>query len=117
MCLMITIFAIDVSIVLSLNGAIIGFFMAYGIPIYAHLKCYHSKLNNQQIIQRSDLLLSVDESEGSMSIDSQTRSESIKCNDHPPRTLKRHLLAYGGLTGFGVAVGIFKIISLINSFS
>jgi sodium-coupled neutral amino acid transporter 9 len=34
---------INVSIVLSLDGAIIGFFMAYGIPIYMHLKCYHFK--------------------------------------------------------------------------
>jgi sodium-coupled neutral amino acid transporter 9 len=43
MALGIAILDINVSIVLSFDGAIIGFFMAYGIPIWMHLKCYHFK--------------------------------------------------------------------------
>lgn len=43
----VTFFEVDVSIVLSLNGAIVGFFMAYGIPISLHLACYHKKMNAQ----------------------------------------------------------------------
>lgn len=38
---LVAILAIDVSIILSFDGAIIGFFIIYGIPIYTHLKCYH----------------------------------------------------------------------------
>jgi sodium-coupled neutral amino acid transporter 9 len=44
----ISILDVDVSLVLSFDGAIIGFFMAYGIPIYMHLKCYHLKLTPQE---------------------------------------------------------------------
>lgn len=45
-CVMLTFFDVDVTIVLSLNGAIVGYFMAYAIPIAAHLTCYHKKLSN-----------------------------------------------------------------------
>jgi len=45
---MIALFKIDVSIILSIDGAIIGFFMAYGIPIYTHLKCYHFKMKKTE---------------------------------------------------------------------
>ncbi len=58
---------INVSIVLSLDGAIIGFFMAYGIPIYMHLKCYHfdpTGDENRQI--RRSLLASSENGEGSI---------------------------------------------------
>jgi hypothetical protein len=34
---------IDVSLILSLDGAVIGFFMGYGIPIYIHIKCLYHK--------------------------------------------------------------------------
>ena len=44
---MISILCIDVSIVLSFDGAIIGFFMGYGIPIFMHLTCYHKKLDQK----------------------------------------------------------------------
>jgi len=46
LCLVVTFFEVDVSIVLSLNGAIVGFFMAYAIPIASHLTCYHRKLKD-----------------------------------------------------------------------
>lgn len=45
-CLVITFFEVNVSIVLSLNGAIVGFFMAYAIPIATHLTCYHKKMSH-----------------------------------------------------------------------
>lgn len=35
--------AIDVSIILSFDGAVVGFFMGYGIPIYMHLRCLFHK--------------------------------------------------------------------------
>ena len=47
-CLLVTIFEVDVTIVMSLNGAIVGFFMAYAIPITAHLSCYHKKLTQDE---------------------------------------------------------------------
>ena len=46
-CFIVTFFEVDVSIVLSLNGAIVGFFMAYAIPIATHLGCYHEKLGKE----------------------------------------------------------------------
>lgn len=45
------------SIVLSLDGAIVGFFMAYGIPIYMHLKCYHFKPSSDEKKQLKRSLL------------------------------------------------------------
>jgi sodium-coupled neutral amino acid transporter 9 len=35
--------AIDVSLILSFDGAVVGFFMGYGIPIYIHLRCLFHK--------------------------------------------------------------------------
>lgn len=57
---------INVSIVLSLDGAIIGFFMAYGIPIYMHLKCYHFKpsAEEKRLLKRS--LLASDNDDASL---------------------------------------------------
>ena len=52
-CFIITFFEVDVSIVLSLNGAIIGFFMAYAIPIAAHLACYHKNMSEAERKERS----------------------------------------------------------------
>lgn len=40
---LIAVLAIDVSLILSLDGAVIGFFMGYGIPIYIHIKCLYHK--------------------------------------------------------------------------
>jgi hypothetical protein len=59
-CVMLTFFEVDVTIVISLNGAIVGYFMAYAIPIATHLACYHKKLTHEEKVQRSDLLLSVE---------------------------------------------------------
>jgi hypothetical protein len=59
-CVVLTFFNVDVTIVMSLNGAIVGYFMAYAIPIVTHLTCYHKKLTNEEKLQRSDLLLSVE---------------------------------------------------------
>lgn len=40
--------AIDVSAILSFDGAVVGFFMAYGIPIYIHLKCLFHKFTPEE---------------------------------------------------------------------
>lgn len=47
-CLVLTFFEVDVTVVMSLNGAIVGFFMAYAIPIAMHLVCNHKKLSLEQ---------------------------------------------------------------------
>ena len=47
LCLIVTFFEVDVSIILSLDGAIVGFFMAYALPITTHLVCYHKKLSEK----------------------------------------------------------------------
>jgi hypothetical protein len=104
-CVLLTFLDIDVTIVISLNGAIVGYFMAYAIPIATHLACYHKKLTNEEKIERSDLLLSVES-------DSETRDDALKCNDHPPRSYMRHMLIYGGLLVMGLAVACFKLYSL-----
>lgn len=107
-CLMLSFLDIDVTIVISLNGAIVGYFMAYAIPIATHLACYHKKLTNEEKIERSDLLLSVESDTG-------TTDGALKCNDHPPRSYLRHLVIYGGLLVMGLAVACFKLYSLFYS--
>lgn len=109
LCFIITFFEVDVSIVLSLNGAIIGFFMAYGIPIYAHLTCYHKKMSDAERKHRSELLLST-ESE----TDSEIVDEALRCNDHPPRSKLRHYMIYGSLMAMGFAVACFKIYAMFE---
>jgi hypothetical protein len=48
--------AIDVSIILSLDGAVIGLFMGYGIPIYIHLKCLYYKFSETENRRRKSLM-------------------------------------------------------------
>lgn len=48
----IAILAIDVSAILSLDGAVIGFFMGYGIPIYIHIKCLYHKFTTKENSKR-----------------------------------------------------------------
>ncbi len=104
-CVLLTFLDIDVTVVISLNGAIVGYFMAYAIPIATHLACYHKKLSHEEKMERSDLLLSVES-------DNETRDEALKCNEHPPRPFMRHALIYGGLLLMGLAVAFFKLYSL-----
>ena len=59
-CFVVTFFEVDVSIVISLNGAIVGFFMAYVIPIASHIVCLHGKLTQDQKAKRTELLLSTE---------------------------------------------------------
>ena len=42
-CLIFEIFNIDVSLVISLSGAVCGFILVYLIPIYLHLHCLYGK--------------------------------------------------------------------------
>lgn len=48
--------AIDVSIILSLDGAVVGFFMGYGIPIYIHLRCLFHKFTRDENKQRKSII-------------------------------------------------------------
>jgi uncharacterized membrane protein SpoIIM required for sporulation len=43
---LVTITGMDVTIILSLNGAIVGFFISYAIPIYIHFKCLFHKYSD-----------------------------------------------------------------------
>lgn len=60
-CLILTFFEVDVTIVMSLNGAIAGFFMAYAIPIAAHLVCYHRKASSEEQKEQSNPEKEIDE--------------------------------------------------------
>jgi hypothetical protein len=60
MAAMMSILPIDVSYVMSFDGAIVGFFMIYGIPIYMHLKCYYHKFTSTENDKRLSLLSSSD---------------------------------------------------------
>lgn len=73
---------INVSIVLSLDGAIIGFFMAYGIPIYMHLRCYHFKPTGEEREKLQRSLLRSSNTEGSMvtGLDSNQGQDPLACN-------------------------------------
>lgn len=51
--------AIDVSVILSLNGAVIGFFMGYGIPIYIHVRCLFHKYTPDEDKRRKSLMESL----------------------------------------------------------
>ena len=55
----IAICAIDVSVILSLNGAVIGFFMGYGIPIYIHFRCMFHKYTVDEDKKRKSLMESL----------------------------------------------------------
>jgi len=50
LCLLVTFFNINVSVIMSLNGAIVGFFMAYALPIATHL----ATLRPKRLLSRSE---------------------------------------------------------------
>ena len=75
---MVGILCIDVSLILSLDGAIIGFFMGYGIPIYLHIKCYHHKFTHNENMRRKSLMESnLEESLNDMELDEETLAETL----------------------------------------
>ena len=60
-CFAVTFFNINVSVIISLNGAIVGFFMAYAIPIATQLVGYHglpgskkSQLSDNPLLNNSE---------------------------------------------------------------
>lgn len=55
----IAVMGIDVSLILSLDGAVIGFFMGYGIPIYIHIKCLYHKFTADEDKKRKSLMESL----------------------------------------------------------
>lgn len=53
--------AIDVSLILSFDGAVVGFFMGYGIPIYIHLRCLFHKYTPDENKSRKKALSETNE--------------------------------------------------------
>lgn len=68
--------AIDVSLILSFDGAVVGFFMGYGIPIYIHLRClFHKYTTNENQSRVKALEDTTEESlmtEGEMDAETQS---------------------------------------------
>ena len=58
LCGGVSILRVPISYILSFDGAIIGFFMAYGIPIYMHFKCYHGSMTKEERTMRASLISS-----------------------------------------------------------
>lgn len=55
----ITITGMDVTVLMSLNGAVVGFFISYAIPIYIHLKCLYHKYSENENKKRKSLMESL----------------------------------------------------------
>ena len=107
--------AIDVSIILSLDGAIFGFFIVYGIPVYIHLKCYHHKFTQKENKIRSSLLSSGLEDElQDAELDDEMMEDLLKCNKHKKKSKGKHIVLYGFIVAIGLALGVFKIYSLVE---
>ena len=100
--------------VLSFDGAIIGFFIIYGIPIFIHLKCYHHKYTSEENLYRRSLLSSADNAINEMELDDELSMEILKCNDHAQKSKTRHYAIYGLIMLFGVSLGAFKIYSFVH---
>lgn len=109
------ILTIDVSIVLSFTGAVIGFFMGYGIPIYVHLKCYHHRFTLEEDLRRRSVIESeIEEELGGMEVDEETVREALRCNEHPQKSKAMHYTVYGFLIVVGIMLGVFKVYSFFG---
>ena len=40
--------------------------------------------------------------------------ELLKCTDHPPGNRRRDMILYSAIMVFGVAMGVFKILSFVT---
>lgn len=112
----IAILAIDVSIILSLDGAVIGFFMGYGIPIYIHFKCLYHKFTSDEDRKRKSLMESLlNESilgEGQHEL--ELEPEALECNQHEPVSKQWTYGLYGAMLVCGIALGFFKLSSVFG---
>ena len=42
-CFIFSLFDVQLSVLLAINGSIIAFFYTYLVPVYLHLRCYYGK--------------------------------------------------------------------------
>jgi len=133
-CLVVELLALDPSIVISLNGAVCGFFLIYVIPIYMHTECLYKKtpvltqslnINGSDLSQNSSLqdneqkLVSNDIlSPVANGINKQSGIEYDECLDHKELRKDNKFMIYGfygflGLIGFTIMVA--QLYQLITS--
>jgi len=125
-CLVVELLALDPSIVISLNGAVCGFFLIYVIPIYLHTECLYTKtpeltqslnINGSEISQAS----SPPDNEQKLvanGINNQSGIEYDDCLDHKELRKDNKFMIYGfygflGLIGFTIMVA--QLYQLITS--
>lgn len=42
-CFIISLFNVQLSVLLAINGSLVAFFYTYLVPVYIHLRCYYGK--------------------------------------------------------------------------
>jgi sodium-coupled neutral amino acid transporter 9 len=113
--LAVQVFNIPVSAVVSFDGAVVGFVLVYLIPVYMHWKCmYHSYSEEENTQRRIDIEKELSTDNAGLSVSLVDDDESLKCVDHPPKNKRRDMFLYSAIMVFGVAMGIFKILSFIT---
>lgn len=117
MSLLVQVFSLNVAAVVSFDGAVIGFVLAYLIPVYMHLKCmYHTYTPEENDTRRALLEKNLQQQESQELVVgvSLLDDEELQCVEHPPRNKRKDRVLYSVIMTFGVAMGIFKIISFVT---
>lgn len=114
--LIVQVLSLNVAAVVSFDGAVIGFVLAYLIPIYMHWKCmYHQYTPEENDIRRQLIDKSAEKKNESLMMSvSLGDDEDLQCMPHPPQKKSKDRVLYTAIMTFGVAMGIFKIISFVT---
>jgi len=130
-CLVVELLAIDPSKVISLTGAVCGFFLIYVIPIYMHTGCLYTQSiningsdlsqsssspdNEKKLIHNNHDTLRVSPAENGITNPSEI--EYYECNDHTELSKDSKYRIYGfygflGLIGFMIMVAqLYQLIA------
>ncbi|CAD8190473.1 unnamed protein product [Paramecium pentaurelia] len=124
-CLIVQCVEVDLSLIISLCGAVIGLFQEYIIPIALHLNCLYAKKGFQTQNQPNYNQVQVSMESTQYLVDqvdftkfSLNDEEDLKCNDHQellkrmPKNLRISL--YSFILIIGIAIGIGKLIDIFK---
>ncbi|CAD8199009.1 unnamed protein product [Paramecium pentaurelia] len=124
-CLIVQCVEVDLSLIISLCGAVIGLFQEYIIPIALHLSCLYAKKDSKTKNQPNYNQVQASMESTEYLVDqvdftkfSLNDEEDLKCNDHS-ELLKRmpknfRISLYSFILVIGIAIGIGKLIDIFK---
>ena len=110
-CLVFGIFNVSPGIVIAIDGAVVGFFIIYVVPVKLHLKCLYEKEGRHQVTTNESV-------NGHLEDHQKSHIERPDCDHSKHRRFskKTRYIFYGFIMLIGIAFMVVQIEEFIRSF-